>query len=306
MPGTASSFFVLPRFPFLPVPFRLLLALALLPVFSAAAQDPDTLGRWNQSLAGTVNASQAAYSNWTQGGVNAIAVTAIVNGQATRQTLMWGQTHKLQLGYGVVKQDTLSLRKAEDMIRLETSLRYRGEGFFRRFRPTVAVAFRSQFAAGYNYDKNPFKDGRTPPVQVSAFMAPATITQAVGLTYEPVNWFRQRVGLGGKQTVVAVPTLRTLYNMSEDKLMRVEAGLESRTEVDADLAENIHLTSSLGLFAAFNRPDMPDVTWDNEIRMKVNSWLSTNLQVALLFDRDQSARAQIKEVLSLGVSIIMI
>lgn len=283
----------------------LLLVVFLLPL-GARAQQADSLQRWKKSLVGVLNGSQAAYSNWTQGGLNTIAVTTALDGKAERKTPNWNQTHSLRMAYGLVKQDTLALRKADDIIRLETSLRYLGEGFFRHLRPTVAMGFRSQFTSGYSYDKNPFKDGRKPPVRVSDFFAPATLTQAIGLTYQPSPWFKQRFGLGGKQTIVAARSLRSLYNLSADKLARVEAGLESRTDVDAEIAENVRVISSLALFAAFNRPDMPDITWDNEIKMKVNSWLSTNLQGSLLFDRNQSPQPQLKEVLSVGISITLI
>lgn len=292
---------------------RLTLVALLLPFLpvraqQAAAQAPpaDTVYAWKLSLLGSVNGAQAAYSNWTQGGLNSLAVTSSLDGKAERETPMWGQTHTVRLAYGLVKQDTLDVRKADDIIRLETALRYRGDGFFRHLRPTAAMTFRSQFMAGYNYDKNPFKDGRTPPVRVSDFFAPGIFTQAIGLTYQADGWFKQRFGLGGKQTFVAARSLRTLYNLRRDQLVRVEAGLEARTDVDARVAENVRYISSLGLFAAFNRPDVPDVTWDNEVRMKVNSWLSTNLQASLLFDRDQSKLPQLKEVLSVGVSITFI
>ncbi len=286
---------------------RLLLLLGLLLVVSSvSAQDADSLARWQRSLVGTVNASQAAYSNWTQGGLNTIAGTAALDGKAERETPMWQQTHKARFAFGLVKQDTLAVRKADDVIRLETTLRYRGDGFFHRFQPTAAVSFRSQFTSGYDYGKNPFGDGRKPPVEVSDFFAPATFNQALGLTYQPSRSLKQRVGIGSKQTIVARPSLRPLYNMGRDRLARVEAGLEARTEVDVALMENVRYTSSLGLFAAFNKPETPDVTWDNEVVMKVNRWLTTNLQASLLFDRDQSPRPQIKEVFSIGLSFVLI
>ena len=287
--------------------YRLTLTLLLLLfVRPAAAQQADTLYRWQRALTGSINASQAAYSNWTQGGLNTIAGTALLDGKAERQTPMWGQTHALRLAFGLVKQDTLDVRKADDLIRLETALRYRGDGFFRQFQPTVAAAFRSQFTAGFNYDKNPFGDGRKPPVKVSDFFAPATLTQAIGLTYEPADWFKQRFGIGAKETLVAIPRLRPLYSLSEDRFARFEAGLEARTEVDRVLMENVRYTSSLGLFAAFNKPETPDVTWDNELALKVNKWLTTNVEASVLFDRDQSPRAQLKEVLSIGLSIVLL
>lgn len=269
----------------------------------AAQEAADSLARWRGGVVGTINASQAAYSNWTQGGLNTIAVTTALDVRAERQTTSWGETHTVRLAYGLLKQDTLSVRKAEDIIRLETSVRYRGGGFFRRFQPTLAVTFRSQFRAGFNYDRNPFNDGRRPPVKVSDFFAPATLNQAVGLTYQPAPWIRQRFGIGAKETFVAIVRLRPLYNMSHERYARVEAGFEARTDIDYDVMENVHYASSLGLFAAFNKPETPDIIWDNELALTVNRWLKTNIQASLLFDRDQSPHPQIKELLSIGLAV---
>lgn len=257
---------------------------------------------WSTDLVGRFSATQAGYSNWAKGGVNTLAFSTGLNGRLDRTSATWQQKHEMKLSFGLVKQDTLEFRKADDEISTNSSVQYRGNGLFRLFNPTIAIQTRTQFAHGYNYKKNPFDDGREPPVRVSGFLSPAVLTQSLGLTYDPTDWFTQRLGVGSKQTIVLIPRFRPLYGVPERGPALVEIGFESRTHVEREIAENVLLKSTLGLFAAFNKPDMPDLSWQNLIAMKVNSWLSVNIELEALYDRDISNALQIKEVVSVGVT----
>lgn len=273
---------------------------------SAQDADADTTG-WVTDLAGKLAASQAGYRNWQEGGVNTFAFTVGTSGKAERTDDRWQQTYDGRLAFGLVKQDTLDVRKADDVIRLGAALQYQGDGFFRVFNPTVAATARTQFAAGFNYESNPFEDDeRTPPVQVSAFMSPGVFTQSVGLTYEPTSWFTQRVGVAAKETAVLDEDFRVLYGLSPDQSVRFEMGLESKTEVDREIMENVQFTSTLSLFAAFNQAEQPDILWENLIVMQVNRFLSVNFEFVTLYDRDISNEVQLKEVLSLGVTVTLL
>jgi hypothetical protein len=289
-------------------PISLLVFAALLAPLNAPAQDapasPDTLvsPAWETELVGSIAVTQAGYSNWAKGGVNSLAFSTGLGGAFARTSPGWHQEHDFRLAFGLVKQDTLELRKADDEIVTSSAVQYRGGGFFKIFNPTFALQSRTQFAPGYNFKKNPFEDGREPPVKVSDFFSPAVFTQTLGLTYDPADWFTQRFGIASKQTVVLIRRFRPIYGVPESGPGLVEVGLESRTEVDREVFQNVRLKSALGLFAAFNKPDMPDLMWENLVEMKVNSWLSVNVQLDLLYDRDISNALQVKEVFMLGIS----
>ena len=293
--------------------------LALLFVFAAmlvprtaAAQDSavDSLSEdvpvWKTDLIGKLSGAQAGYVNWAKGGVNSIAISTGLSGTFDRTSTEWHQKHDFRLAFGLIKQDTLEFRKADDEIVTSSSVQYRGDGFFQLFNPTFALQARTQFAPGFNFKKNPFQDGLEPPVKVSDFMSPAVFTQSLGLTLDPADWFTQRIGVASKQTIVLIPRFRQLYGVPENSPGLVEVGFESRTGVEQEVFENVHLKSTLGLFAAFNNPDVPDLSWENLVAMKVNSWLSVNIQVDTLYDRDISKALQLKEVFSLGITYAFI
>ncbi len=293
-----------------------------------AAAPPDTLGRWTTDATGKLALSQAAFRNWREGGISTVAVSSGVTGKATRTTRNWSQRYEGRLAFGLVQQDTLAVRKSEDIVRLALSLRYRGDGFFRLFNPTVAAGLRTQFVSGFDFEDNPFPEG-TPqnpvgvegpvPVETSAFFAPAILQQSLGLTYEPAPWYTQRVGLATKETVVALERLQVLYGNAEvvqapsgkpqvvnGRIARFEAGVEAVSQLDRELFTNVRLQSTLSLFAAFNQANRPDLYFENLLTLKVNSWLSTNLELVTIYDTNISRELQLKQVLSVGLSFVLI
>lgn len=257
-------------------------------------------------MAGKLNAAQAGYRNWTEGGVSSLSVTSLIDGTFNRTSANWLQIYESRLAIGVVRQDTLDIRKAEDLIRLKAQVSYRGNGLFRKFNPTAATALRTQFAPGYSYDNNPFEDGRTPPVKVSDILAPATFTQSLGFSYSADWGFKQRLGVAAKETIVMLHYYRPVYGLANSQAVRFQLGAESLTEVDREIFRNVRYKTSLGLFAAFNQEELPDMLWENLVVMKVNSWLSADFELVTLYDRDIGDVLQIKEVFSIGISVLII
>lgn len=274
-------------------------------------QDADTLDYpvWTTNLAAKFTASQASFHNWTEGGINALSSTAQIAGDFVRQSPAWKQTYETRLSFGVIKQDREELRKSEDLIRLKAAVNYAGDGFLKQFTPTVTVGLRTQFAPGFNFEKNPFQNELSvlpPPIKVSDFFSPATFTQSLGLEYFSDWGFKQRLGVGAKETVVLIERFRFLYGLQESEMVRFQLGIEAFTEIDKEIFKNVRFKSALGLFAAFNQDELPDMLWENLMVMKVNSWLSADFEFVSLFDRDISDALQIKESFSVGIALDII
>lgn len=277
---------------------------------------PDSvIGVWEYDASARLNASQAAYRNWEEGAGNgSLAFTASMGGQASQRGEHWIQAHELRLAFGLINQDDQELRKSEDQIRWNSSLRYEGERFFRLFNPTIAGNLRTQFAKGFDYSSNPFESEegvrprdprarRSLPVQTSAFFSPAFITESLGLTYEPASDFKMRLGAASKQTIVLERDFRVLYGVDDENTSRVELGADFAASVDRALTENIRYRSQLNVFFSFNQPENPpDALWENTISLEVNDWLSTDLQFVALYDQDITRAIQLKETISVGVS----
>jgi len=295
-------------------PVRALLVTVLLtvgvlgsPLYAQSVQVPDSVdGGWSVDLAGKLAGSQAAYRNWQEGGLNTLALTSTLDGRLEYETDHWVQAYNMRWSFGIIQQDTLAIRKAEDLIRMEGALRYIGSGFFRIFNPTIALGLRTQFAAGFNYDRDPLGEGRTPPVKTSDLFSPATLTQSLGLTFDRGSWFSQRLSAASKETVVLIDRLRPLYDVDPTRNVLYEIGVESVTAVDREIFKNVQVQSTLTLFKAVVEPEPVDVIWETLITMRVNSWLNVGFEWVNIYDANRSEAVQIKEVLSVGISFEII
>ncbi|MFO8098798.1 MAG: DUF3078 domain-containing protein [Salinibacter sp.] len=268
---------------------------------------------WDYLTRARFDLSQAAYKDWKEGGGNnSLVVEGNLRAAAERRGELWAQSHETRLAFGILNQEDQELRKAEDRIQVQSNLQYQGDGFFRVFNPTLAANLRTQFASGFDYDSNPF-DGEVPsndprlnqdpPVETSAFFAPAFITESLGLTYEPADVLTLRLGAASKQTVIVEDDFRELYGIDPDALARVEAGTEFASSLNAQLSDNIRYRSDLNVFLAFNlADDPPDVLWENTLSLAVNDWLSTDVEFTALYDKNTTDAVQLKETISVGLS----
>ena len=267
---------------------------------------------WDTALTGKFSASQAAYRNWQEGGLNSLAFTTSLDGDTERKGNRWAQAYGMRLVLGFIDQEERELRKSEDLIRLHSNLQYRGDGFFHRFNPTLAANLRTQFASGFNYSENPYDDdhprsGEEPPVQTSSFFSPGTLTESIGLTYEPAEPLSLLLGIASKQTFVLEKDCRVLYGVEADDAIRLEGGGQFASTLDYNLTENIRYRSQLDVFFAVNQFDNPpDVIWENVVNLQVHDWLSTDLEFVALYDQDTTRAIQIKEVISVGVSFSLL
>jgi len=268
---------------------------------------------WRSSLVSQLALNQASYRNWQEGGVDVLAFTVGGRGRLERVMGAFKQEHLLRTSFGLVKNDTLDFRKAEDFLRYAFNLQYTALG---KLQPTLATELRTQFAPGFDYDPAAedyptlaalgFLDTGD-RLKVSDFFAPAIWTQSLGLTYDPDSWYTVRLGLGLKETIVTIERLRPLYGNDLDQTLRLEAGLESLIEARRELFENVLLESRLGLFQAFSGfDDGPDAYWENTLTMKVNDFLNVTLAAEALYDRDVTDEIQLREVLAIGLSFVLL
>lgn len=290
--------------------FALLAALAVCLVAPVAAQDEaDTLRAadgWRSSLVAQFQGNQAAYSNWQEGGVNALAFTASSEGTFDRVVGRFLVSQNARLAFGLLRQDTLSFRKAVDIIRYGVTAETASS---QAFRPFLGFSLRTQFANGFDYSATPEKYPSLAVVpgeeaRVSAFAAPLILTESVGIAYRPGGAFVARTGLALKETVVSIRELRPVYGNGLDQAVRVEAGVDLETIYEQEIMENVRLRSRLTAFQGFGAigSQAPDVLFENGVVLKVNRLLNVSIDTSALYDRDISADLQLREVVALGVT----
>jgi hypothetical protein len=132
---------------------------------------------------------------------------------------------------------------------------------------------------------------------------PAYVTQSAGVAYKPVQEFTTRLGAALREVVTSqYNQYATDPTTHEVHKVWTRGGLESVSELNAIVAENIQLVGRLELFAPFQSLDRIIVRNDYSIVAKVNKYVSTGMTLNLINDVNVSARTQMKQALSLGLS----
>jgi hypothetical protein len=279
-----------------------ILTLLLVYCTTAKAQNvsvPDTLSGWAQSWVANMNGSQAAYSNWSQGGVSTLSGTAssVYTLMYRKDQYSYGFRTNLKYGQSKVKDD--GVRKTDDLISITNRFNYlfREDGTLSSY---ATIVFRTQFDRGFEYGET----DTDPDILISNFMAPGYLSESVGLSYKPAPAIIFEGGLGLKQTFVTEDALAPDYGLEPGENFRSEGGLTTGIYYEKEVFENILYTSGLETFTNFLIPiDETDVMWGNELVGKINSLISASFQFELRYDNDFSSEIQLKQVLSAGISV---
>jgi hypothetical protein len=257
---------------------------------SAAASD------WKHTLVAGLTVTQVSYSNWSQGGENALAYTLSIDGKSVQDKTMTNWSNSYKLAYGQARLGAKGLRKTDDKIELESVLTYK---VGTAVNPYASATFKSQFDDGFKYD-----DAANTRLITSSALDPMYLTQTVGVGYQPVTQLKTRLGAGlreifsDKRFGYADDAATTAVEES-----KVEGGLESVTDIEIKIEENTLFTSKLELFAPFNNIDVLVIRNDNTISSKVNKYIVVVLNIQLINDRSMgTARTQVKEGLAFGIS----
>lgn len=247
---------------------------------------------WKHSATTGLAVAQIAFTNWTAGGDNALSWTLNLDGKSTNDQEQTNWANSYKFAFGQARISDAGLRKTDDKIDLESVLTYK---LSHHINPYAAVTVKSQFAPGYKYNAGPGGSD----IKVSQFFDPAYLTQSVGAGWWVNKEVKTRLGIGLRET------LSDKFGFADDaetagyESSKVEGGLESVTDVDWKIAENILLTAKLEMFAPFKTIDRVDLRNETKLMMQVNKYITTTLALQLL-NVAPFPRTQVKQGLSLG------
>jgi hypothetical protein len=265
---------------------------------------------WFIQGSGSLQFTQAAFSNWSSGGQNSIGLVAWVNFKANyrKGKHVWGNTVDLGYGFNLLgKGGDQQYNKTNDKIELTTAYGYELHPN-QKWYLTVLVNFRTQFSAGYNYPDD--------STLISPFMAPGYLVAGLGITYSPVKWFYVYLSpASGRFTFVNNQQLADsgAFGVERGKNLRGEFGPYLRADLNKDLGKDINLSTNLELFTDYLHSfGNIDVNWNLLLSLKVNKWLAASIQTQLIYDDDViiknspteagGPRTQFKELLGIGLT----
>lgn len=252
----------------------------------------ETASPWSHKLVGSVNVTQIQLKDWSQGGEDALAWAVSLDGASDYDSGKYSVAKTYQFAFGQTKLGTGGMRKTDDRIDLSATLTYKLGTIVN---PYVAATFKTQFADGYVYE--PAK------VAISGFLDPAYITQSAGVGYQPRPEIKTRLGLGLREVITSDYT-RYADDPATAKIedVSVDGGIESVTNAQWQLRENVRMTSKLEIFTPLTDFGATVLRNDNRVTVKVSEYVNVNLNLEFLQDDKASEDLQVKQVLALGLS----
>ncbi len=251
----------------------------------------DSVKYWTKKWTIGLNGSQASYNNWSQGNNNSVAATGSNLFSATYKRARYSYDLLVNLRYGQTKINGSELRKTDDLIHLRNRLNHLLHDD--QYTAYFEVDFRTQFDEGFDKNK----------VYISDLMSPGYLQETAGLGYKPVDFVQFQSGFSLKQTFVADTTLSSRYGVKKGRHFRSEGGFSLGASIKKNVAKNLTLNSNVQSFTNFlQNVEYTDIMFSNELTGKINSFMNTNIQFVVMYDRDFNKQIQVKQVLAVGLS----
>ncbi len=299
---------------------KLLTVLVLLTAASAYAQDAtvqelkntatktleeDTSHKsgWKKGALINLGLAQGGTSNWAAGGEkSSFSLNGYLNLYANLKEGKNRWTNNLDLFYAVINTTSQGMRKNDDRIDFYSKYLYMVKP---KMGLGVVGTFRTQFTDGYDYDE-------TPIVKTSAFFAPAYLTIAPGVDWQPCADFSLFVSpISARWTFVSQGNIALApdYGLDSGKTSRFEAGAYLSANYKKEIFKNVTYKGRLDLYSNYlSNPQNIDVFWTNLFGLKVNKWLTVTYSFDLIYDDDvkifgpdkNAPRTQTKTLLSVG------
>lgn len=287
---------------------KILLSALICFVLQSAKADAiaDSLAsKWKKDFNTGINLNQSSFSdNWKGGGTNTFAIGWFLNHTAKVVNKNWRLNSDLNLQVGFLQNRTQSLRKNVDRIFYEFKAGYRLSPKWDFYGSTN---FQSQFFEGLEYGKKN-KIGEVVDSLVSNIFAPAYLTSSMGLEYHPDKSFYTRIGVGSlRQTFVFDERISRagLYGLKKPgDNIRNQFVFQYLMNIEKDIFQNINMKARYSALVDYFRIGYADGIvhrLDANFTMKVNKYVSTNLQAVLFKDYDQDPNWQFSQILSMGV-----
>ncbi len=260
---------------------------------------------WKVKGNGTLNVTQNAYSdNWFQGGENNYSGLARVTLEANydnRQKLKWNNKLEAEVSLQTSSDTVHNPRITNNRLRLTSGVGYKAA---KNWDYSTEVQATTQMFRNFNTNSYTYSSG---------FLAPLYLNISIGMTYT----YKSKKGRFWGSLKLAPVSYDMRYVASDSIPLRSRHGIKEghkslhnfgpnvKWEFDWQVCKNVSWHSYMYFFTNF---DYTQLQWENNIRFKINKYLSSEFYFYPRFD-DSSSRYRgdkgywmYKEWLSLGVS----
>ncbi len=270
---------------------KIILFFLFVTTLSVSGQAPDSLkNKWIPSFVAGIGINQIAFTNWVKGGDNSIAWTLMGDFRYDRIGTPWTFKNSIKASYGRSKIGSGIYKTTDNDLYIENVVVY-DIGW--AVSPFLSNSIRTQVSRGFDYKSDP-------AVEIADFFDPGYITQTIGFTYDKYQNIVTRLGLGFQEIITNNYRQYSDPANMRDKF-RFETGIESVTDINYKIEDNIVYTGKIRFFSQFKSLDTWDVRLDNVIAAKITKHITVNFQYLVVYEKVQSPYTQIKEGLQVGI-----
>ncbi len=264
---------------------------------SINAQENNTNSTKNWTKKGTVlfSFNQASFSNWIAGGENAISGTVSINYDFNYKKENWAWDNKIMTKYGISNVSGTGTRKTDDHFEFISLI---SKIISKNWSYSFVANIRSQFTVGYDY---------TSPVKknTSGFFSPGYITLGPGIVYKKSDNFNINLSPATTKTTFVTNEFAGQYGTRIGETSRYEFGFYTSIYYKTILMENVTVENIFNAYSNYlDKPQNIDLNYQINLIMQVNKYLSTNLNLHAIIDKQASSNVQFKQSFGLGVNYI--
>lgn len=271
-------------------------------LFSIAQDQPkDSISAWDKKGKFGFLFNQSSFQNWTAGGENNISGTASVNYVFNYAKNSWSWTNQIIAAYGLTQINGQDVEKTDDRFEYNSVLgKKAGKYWFYSF----FLNFRTQFDKGYRKVTDSLGVERR--IERSRIFSPAYYTFGPGMLWKKSNNLYVNISPATSKitTVLARFTeTQSAFGVDQGETVNYELGFNSAAYWKFTAMENVTIENIFNMYIDYlENTDEVDLSYQLNVLMKINSYLSTNFNFHAIYDTDAIARTQVKQVFGLSVN----
>jgi hypothetical protein len=238
----------------------------------------DTVKYWKFRSLNTFTLGQTSYKYWAQGGENSLNFLANAKWSLKykKNNTIWD--NNIEGTYGIMQQGERKVIKTDDKFEFISNFALKAS---ENWNYNALINLKSQFTKGYKYPND--------STIVSDFFSPAYLITSFGFEYKKKNYTFIFSVLTGKTTFVINPLLNKIgaFGVEKDKKVKSVVGSFIKLTTKNEIVKNVELNNRIELFSDyFNNPEYVDVNWELLLKMKINKFMSANLNAQMIYDYD--------------------
>jgi hypothetical protein len=265
-----------------------------------------------------LNIQQVTLSNWAAGGSSSFALNSGVSLFANykKDSKVWDTQLTVNLGFSRQGSRDFPTRKTNDNFVFVSNY---GRQLSDVMYLTTQLDARAQLLPGYQYSK-PAGSEREVRTRISDLLSPGYLQSSTGLNLRKTYKNKSKLSVilspfTGRFTIVMNDSLSNAgaFGVARGENVRAEAGVSlAAGVVDFVLMENVTWKADLNLFSNYESFGNMVVNLNSIIRLKVNKFISTRIETALIYDEkvlirqnDGTSRQaiQFQNLINFGISL---